>query len=78
MDHGLVLGGDGGGVVQHQDLALELVAALRLQRGVDHHHPLPDLRPLDLLQREAGRLAALHLRHRHSLAVDGSVIVKDK
>merc|ERR1719189_3101979 len=33
--------------------ALELVAALRLQRGVDHHHPLPDLRPLDLLQREA-------------------------
>ena len=51
-------------------LALELVAALGVHLGADHHHALPDLRPLDLLQREAGRLAALHLRHWHPLSVD--------
>ena len=70
VDHGLVLWADGGGVVQHQDLPLELVAALRLKRRVDHHHPLPDLRPLDLLQGEARCLAALHLGHGHSLAMN--------
>ena len=50
VDHGLVLAGDGGGMVQDQDLPLELIAALRLQHGVDHHHSLPYLRPLDLLE----------------------------
>lgn len=48
LTHGLVSGGDGGGVVQHQDLPLELPARLRLQRRRHHHHALADLRPLDL------------------------------
>ena len=69
VDHGLVLAGDCGGVVEHQDLPLELVGALRLQGRADHHHPLPDLRPLYFLQGETGSLAALHFRHRHSLTV---------
>ena len=57
-------------MVEDKYLALKLVAALGVHLGADHHHALPDLRPLDLLQREAGRLAALHLRHRHPLPVD--------
>ena len=60
---------DGGGVVQQQDLVPELIAALRLQRWVDHDHPLPDLRPLDLLEGEAGGLATLDLSHGHSLTM---------
>ena len=42
--------------------ALELVAALGVHLGADHHHALPDLRPLDLLQRHVaeahGKLAS--------------------
>ena len=71
MHHGLVLAGDCSRVVKDEDLALELVTTLRLQGRVDHHHPLPYLRPFYFLQGETGSLAALDFRHRHSLTVYG-------
>ncbi len=70
MDHGLVAGGDGGRVVQHHDVALKLPAGPGLQLGRDHDHALPDLRALDLLERERGRLAGLDLGDGHALPVD--------
>ena len=41
LTHGLVAGGDGGGVVEHQDLSLKLPGGLGGQLRRDHHHALP-------------------------------------
>ena len=48
LTHGLVLGADGGGMVQNQDVSLELPAGQGVGARVDHHHTFPDLVPADL------------------------------
>mmetsp|Transcript_60170 Transcript_60170/g.142010 ORF Transcript_60170/g.142010 Transcript_60170/m.142010 type:complete len:340 (-) Transcript_60170:1341-2360(-) len=81
VDDRLVVGGDGGRVVEDDDLSLEAHARLRVQPRVHQHHPLPHLRPLDLLEREGDGLACASAvdsqrlvhdpfqLHRHELAV---------
>ena len=48
LTHGLVFGGDGGGVVQDQDVSLKLPAGHGVLTEGQHHHPLPDLVTADL------------------------------
>lgn len=57
-------------MMQHQDLAFELPAGLRIERRRNHHHALANVRSLDLLQRETSCLTASHLANGHSLTVD--------
>jgi hypothetical protein len=48
LTHGLVPHSDGGGVMQDQDLALELPACLGVEQRRHHHHAFADVRALDL------------------------------
>ena len=62
LTHGLALGTDGGGVVQNQDVSLELPAGQRVGARVDHHHALSDLVPADLwAQQERGQHGVIHV-----------------
>lgn len=61
LTHGLVSGGYGGGVVEHQDLSLKLPGGLRHQLGGDHHHAFPDGRALDLRGRRRCRARSTSL-----------------
>ena len=46
--HGLVLGADGGGMVENQDVSFKLPAGNRVQAGVHQHHALANLVATDL------------------------------
>ena len=61
LTHGLVLGGDGGGVVENQDVSLKLPAGHWVLSGGQHHHALPDLVPPDLKKMEKQQLRSVSL-----------------
>ena len=48
LTHGLILGADGGGVVQDKNVSLELPAGRGFGTRVNHDHTFPDLVPADL------------------------------
>ena len=49
LTHGLVFGGDGGGMMEDENVSLKLPAGHGVLAGCQHHHPLPDLVPPHLI-----------------------------